>query len=142
MSQSPNLPATRPTADLYGPDLVNDRPVKLPTRELDADKWNLAKADLAYVAQVSALAKLYVPSGATSIGAAGIVAWGTAPTSLVHNGAGDVTITYPTTVRIYGARATSNTDGVSVVSALFTPGGNTVRVKSGGADCNFTLAID
>lgn len=59
---------TRPTADNYGPDLVDSREVEDPTRELGAGTFNAMRHDLAYLGRVAPLLVFYVQSD-------GVVVW-------------------------------------------------------------------
>ena len=64
------LPASRPLSANYGEDLLNERPVEDPTRELDADNLNKMKADTAYTARLSAIYFMRITNGGAAVVAA------------------------------------------------------------------------
>lgn len=53
---SATLPAARPSATTYGPELSDSRVIVEPSRELAAASWNQVREDLAQVASTAPLA--------------------------------------------------------------------------------------
>lgn len=94
------LPGTRPLSANYGPDMVDDRPVEDPERELPAENFNAIKADASYAARMTPLLKIRVDNdgvAATVVGVTGPESVVPADVTVVRTGAGVVTIDWSAT---------------------------------------------
>lgn len=116
------LPGTRPLSANYGPDVVDDRPVEDPERELSADTHNKVKADVAYVARTAALLRVRVTEsgGAYSVGSvAGPEGVLPGDVTVTKNGDGDVSVDISATgVTCTEARVQPLWDGSVYVTAM------------------------
>lgn len=146
------LPGTRPLSANYGQDLENERPVEDPSRELGAENWNPAKADLAYCARMVPKYRGYV----TNNGVTAVVTAVFGPENAVvgnvtatRTGAGIVTLVWSSTgvaaveCRVFPSHAATPSRG-SVIAP--TSNGCTIRTydaTSAGTllDANFAFEL-
>ncbi len=148
MSVASNLPAVRPASSDYGPDLSNARPVKNPVKELDAENWNQAKADIAQIASTIPRVVLRVAnSGVATLAASyGLSAAQIAAVAVARLAPGIVTVQVPG-LSFYDGFACPRTTGAHAAACApnSTTPGDTWRVSTsvGGAnaDMDFLLQL-
>lgn len=138
MTTTASLPTTRPTSDTYGPDLTNDGHVVDRERELDADNWNKAKADIAAACEVAPLAIIRIANdGVTAtVAAQRPAALGTV--TATRAGSGYVDVTFPGGVTPLDAIVTVRGAATLATSTQIT--GQVVRCWT-SADADFTLLV-
>lgn len=144
------LPATRPLSENYGPDVVDDRPMEDPERELEAANFNAIKSDVAYAARMTPLLKIQISNdGVTAavvsvVGPEGVLA---AQVTATRTGASLVTVDYSGTgvtgTEVTGAGRHASTP--LVVMTTKPTAGSVVYVStvssSGTPDADFTLWV-
>lgn len=114
------LPDTRPLGESYFPDLIDDRPLEDPERELPADGLNKLKADAAYAARMTPLLKVQVSNDgvtATVVSATGPEGVDTADVIVTRTGAGLFTANWSAT-GIAGTEVTGTGRHVSTVGVV------------------------
>lgn len=141
------LPDTRPLSESYGPDVVDDRPLEDPERELAAENFNSIKADVAYAARMTPLLKIRVSNNGTAtvtdvVGPEGVTA---ADVTATRTALGNVTVDWSGTgvsgSDVFASARDATTYGVCFQRAVASTSVDITTFDGSAFDGNFTLWV-